>query len=1349
MMDVMSPPTRRRLLSVFALLLAIRGVRAQSAEYRVQTFTTEQGLPSQAISDVVQTADGFLWIAAGGMLSRFDGHEFRNYTQANTPILERRVLRLHAGIGDTLWVLDEGNAVFAFAGGTFVTVVPPSTRQLMAVVQHGNGALIGLGLSTAWRLGRGAGRDVEVLPRLHLTYLRSALALRDGRGDVWVVDSLSVLRQLGGPEGSSRPTLGGVVTYSRATGEVLTLRSRGGFREVVRANGDVIAISPDSRDTRESFVDRGGRLWVRSTRTYDAYERGQAEPVARIPQRHPGTTGTAMEDEAGCAWFAEISLLQVCPVPFRNVSLTTVAREFIARGPAGAAISWDSSGNVVSLFPTGLSRPLVPGRLDLRFARVFIDHAGTAWWSLASAPAQTAAGVSRGTERLLPHGGAYRFASDPRDRGAMWYAAGNTLYRVVLPVRGNARLTDSVATEGPVSAMSVGADGALWATISRADLRSELLRVAEGRSTKFSSHAGFPAAPLRAVLADDDGSVLLGTYGGGLVRLKNGRFQAVQERDGLGDDVVTSLLEDAAGNLWMGGNRSVHRVAREELSAFLDGTARSVTGVTYGRADGLTTAETSGHSGVRDDMGRLWFPTIGGAAVVDPARAISLGATPPRIHIQSIRSDRDTVDLPAGIVRLTRGARRLTVAYTGISLRNSDAVRYEYRIDELDRDWVKAGDSREANYNAVAPGTHTFRVRAISGGGIRSTSDATIQFIVPPFFVETPAFWVLLLAVTSGALLVLVHYRERHLRRRDALMTRAVEERTAKLAAALATVERQADQLRSLDEAKSRFFANVSHEFRTPLSLIIGPVDDLREGRYGELSASVRRRLDNVQSGARRLLQLVEQLLDVARLESGTLHLNADVHDLVPQLRRLAESFASLASRKGIDFRLSCPVGGLRVRHDPDQMEKAIGNLMSNALKFTPTGGHVELRVTSDTANGQAILEVRDSGVGIAPEHHARVFERFFQVDDSSRRAHEGTGIGLALVRELVELHGGTVELASALGQGSVFTVRLPLADGGSSHGEREGGELQVTIGRPTAEMAIESSARVAVTDTVMPNMTTVLIVEDNADLLEFLRDHLAERFRVLVAENGVRGLAMARSFVPDLIISDVMMPEMDGQSLCKAVKSDAEIDFIPVILLTAKASRDSRLAGLEGGADDYLTKPVDLSELRIRADNLIASRRRVRERWQTSAQPLPSITLPVKAPPRDATGRALVEAFSVVLADHLSDEDFNVESMSVAMGMGRSTLYRRLEPLLGISPMEALWEYRLAQAAQWLVETSITVSEVAYGVGFKSVPHFCGKFREHFGETPSGYRRARQASEARTERLTQWRPNQSSTRSV
>ena len=296
--------------------------------------------------------------------------------------------------------------------------------------------------------------------------------------------------------------------------------------------------------------------------------------------------------------------------------------------------------------------------------------------------------------------------------------------------------------------------------------------------------------------------------------------------------------------------------------------------------------------------------------------------------------------------------------------------------------------------------------------------------------------------------------------------------------------------------------------------------------------------------------------------------------------------------------------------------------------------------------------------------------------------------------------------------------VRLPLSRSALTPAWRRG--TPPDQGRTAPRALPEPRPRDAADDAV-----TVLIVEDNAELLQYLREHLADRYRVLVAENGRRGLDVALTHAPDLIISAIMMPDMDGEDLCRAIKADPETAFIPVVLLTARASRESKLAGLALGADDYLTKPVDLAELVLRAENLLAARRHVRERLRALNQDLPTLHVPLAAPPRDASERALADRFSRELAAHLADADFDVDKLASAMGMSRTTLYRKLTPLLGQSPRDALREYRLAQAAQWLAETAISVGEVAYGVGFKSVPHFCVSFRARYGVSPSAYRQA------------------------
>ncbi len=1320
--------TSRRALGTFLFCFAAvappAGAQA-SLPYTERYFTTEDGLPSQAVTEVAQTRDGFLWIVAGGLLSRFDGKEFRAYTFANAPLLRRRILRIDAGLGDTLWVLDQGNAVLAMVNGTVTQVAPPNPRPVSRIAQDAQGTLYAIRKPDIVRLRRDRGEWEPVGYNVDSTDTDAPRLVRDGQGALWVVDSALMLQRVDRHAAEPLPTLAPwAVLVSHATGRALRVLTRGERDVVVDASGTTVATYPARTGRRPQLVDRDGRLWVATDVSYEVYERGKDRPVAVLTRR--SRLGNLFEGAAGCIWESGLALRRICPSAFRETTNASRRPDLFEPWLAGSVLRWDSAGRVIVVTTNDPPRVLSP-REDLWLSRGHRDGRGVVWWSPVGGDAsqlKPTGAVIGAPERVLPHGAAFAFAEHPNFPDVLWYATPRYLFRTIASKSGSRRATDSVAVGGLVTSISAAADGSVWATVARPDASSPLVHVSGTRIRTFGPAEGLPDAEPRVVRAMDDGSVWVGTYGAGLVSLKDAHVRAITTADGLAENVVTSLLSDDAGNFWMGGNRSVHRVSQREASELVAGTRTRVNGVGYGKSDGLQVPETAGYPGARDDEGRLWLPTIAGEIIVDPRRALALDSVVPAIRINEVITARDSLAWSTSTQHLTRGARRLTVRYAAVIMRNADAVRYQYRIDDVDPDWIDADQAREAQYNDVGPGTHTFRVRAISAAGVSSQVDATLQFEVPAYFAETPVFYLLLLTAGVAAIWAAMRFRERVLRRRATVLTQAVNERTAQLAQALDTVGAQAAELRTLDETKSRFFANVSHEFRTPLSLIVGPVEDLQQGRFGPLSTAAMRRLDGVQNNAQRLLRLVDQLLDIARLQSGALKLTARVQDLVPLLRRMADSFSSMAERNGIDFRLSCPVAGLTVSYDADLMEKIVGNLVGNALKFTPRGGSVELLASTDgTDETVAVIEVVDTGPGIPMEFQQRVFERFFQVDDSPSRSHDGTGIGLALVRELVELHGGTVHLTSTLGVGSRFSVRLPLAPGNVRSGAER--RRPITADEPTQDdPRPQPRPRDVAADAV-----TVLLVEDNAELLEYLREHLADRFRVLVAENGLRGLEMARTHVPDLIVSDIMMPDMDGQALCEAVKGDVETDFIPVILLTARASRESRLAGLALGADDYLTKPVDLTELVIRAENLIASRRHVRERLRAMDQQLPMIRLPLAVPPRDASEAALVERLSKEFAAHLADPDFDVQQLSSAMGMGRTTLYRKIPPLLGMSPLDALREYRLAQAAQWLAETSITVSEVAYGVGFKSVPHFSVSFRERYGESPSVYRQARRGT--------------------
>jgi CheY-like chemotaxis protein/AraC-like DNA-binding protein len=480
--------------------------------------------------------------------------------------------------------------------------------------------------------------------------------------------------------------------------------------------------------------------------------------------------------------------------------------------------------------------------------------------------------------------------------------------------------------------------------------------------------------------------------------------------------------------------------------------------------------------------------------------------------------------------------------------------------------------------------------------------------------------------------------------------------------------EAEAGKLRELDHARSRFFANVSHEFRTPLTLTLGPLDDLQAGFHGPLAPAMAEPLELARRNAGRVLELIDQLLEVARLEVGSTPLRARRVELGDFVARLGEAFRPLAERRSIALDLQLPEEPLAVFADPAHLERILANLLSNAFKFTQSGGTVRLAL--EAAAPVARISVRDDGPGIAPADLPHVFDRFYRGNEATGRHQPGTGIGLALARELVALHGGTLEVQSEEGSGSTFTVSLLLGrdhlapeqviDGGSP------GDWSPRLPRPPAPLEEPPAGEPAdsAEEGVAEDVTTVLVVEDNAELRAFIRMHLRGRFRVVEAVDGLQGLELARRVLPDLVLSDVMMPGLDGFALCRALKEDPETDFIPVILLTARAAAEDRLAGLREAADAYLTKPFQVEELTTQVDDLIARRRRLRERF---ARKLVRMR---PAPAEVASSDAkLLDQVRSVIELRLADEDFGVEELARLVAHSRGHIHRRLKEITDETP--------------------------------------------------------------------------------
>ncbi len=583
----------------------------------------------------------------------------------------------------------------------------------------------------------------------------------------------------------------------------------------------------------------------------------------------------------------------------------------------------------------------------------------------------------------------------------------------------------------------------------------------------------------------------------------------------------------------------------------------------------------------------------------------------------------------------------------------------------------------------------------------------------------------LLVGLTLLALIVLLLVRQTRLRRRALAAVEQAQRETEEKAA---EVERANAKLEQADELKTRFFTNVSHELRTPLTLTIGPLEDLQTGAHGDLPASAQGSVGLALRNSRRLLRLINQLLDIAKLEAGELKLDRRPLDLGPFTEAIALAFVPLAERRRIAFAYDLPEAPVVVSADGEALEQVIVNLLSNAFKFTPEGGAITVSLAAEA--GEARLAVEDDGPGIAASVLEHLFERFYQVDESASDVQAGTGVGLALARDLAELHGGTISVESTVGAGSRFTVALPLT-------------REATNGQAAPRLALAPEALFADAgehgeaddgeeDASAEDRTTVLIVDDNADIRRYVRSHLDQEYRVVEAADGEAGVEMARQHLPDCIVSDVMMPRLDGFGLVRALRSDEATDFLPIILLTAKATEEDKLSGLGEGADDYLTKPFNVRELRARIENLIQQRRRLRARFGgggvgapvPDASPAPTADPPASATP--ALGTADTEFLDAVRAaaqTALGDEDFTVEALAEVVGQSRSNLHRRLREVAGVTPTALIRDVRLSHAAGLLASGAGNVSEVAYGVGFKSISHFSRVFGERYGVAPSAYR--------------------------
>ncbi len=510
------------------------------------------------------------------------------------------------------------------------------------------------------------------------------------------------------------------------------------------------------------------------------------------------------------------------------------------------------------------------------------------------------------------------------------------------------------------------------------------------------------------------------------------------------------------------------------------------------------------------------------------------------------------------------------------------------------------------------------------------------------------------------------------------------------------------------EQLKNTLYTNITHEFRTPLTVIQGMAESAKSNIENKQYNAVGKSLEMIGRNGKKLLRLINEMLDLAKLESGNMDLKLQQADIIPFVKYLSESFHSFAEKKEINLTVYSEVDNLIMDFDANKLASIVSNLLSNAIKFTPVLGKIIVHLSEIQNNNKHffIIKVKDNGLGLSKENIANIFNRFYQVDDSSSRSQEGTGIGLALTKELVELLGGTIEVESTIKKGSAFIVQIPVNNNAPQVKEIEFNKKGVIIPTSSSEDVLQQN-----TESDLP---LVLIIEDNVDVAYYLQSCLTETYKTLHAINGSIGIEMAYKNIPDIIISDVMMPVKDGFEVCKTLKSDQRTSHIPIILLTAKASEDDKIEGLEQGADAYLTKPFNQTELSIRLEKLISLRKNLVQKYSDSS--FKSLQTETK---NDLEAQFLNKVITCI-EKNIENSDFKIIFLARDLGLSESQLYRKLKALTNTSTAIFIRSVRLQKAKELLQKKEFNISDVCYKVGFTDPSYFSRVFKDEFGSTPS-----------------------------
>lgn len=1379
--------------TILIFLLTIQSIVAQHLDIRFRHITIEDGLSSNTVWSVVQDRDGFMWFATDDGLNKYDGYNFTIYRskKGNTlSLLSNRIIDILADEQGNLWIgTSHGLNYFLREESHFLQIEPPlkEAHYVRCLANFGSEQLL---LGTSEGLYQVDQREKAyqikgLYPENSYLFLDKNITniSEDSAGIIWIstTEGLYILEN-------------GAISKASTKGSHPLFSSTEAFRDVMQDDSGNYWIATESTDegvfqfdsemnllrsfsksetdkrtlignmvrTIEQLSD--DKIWVGTydglsiynpnENSFDNYQSNRFD----LNSLSYNSVRDIYEDRSGGVWVATFSggvnyfhrgfqkFLHVKAEPGIENSLSNNQVWTFAQEREGNIwVGTDQGLNYLNLetntFNRNYGEDLSSGLLDKTIKALVVDRHNKLWIG-----SFLGLSVYDFSSQEFQH-----FTHNPSDAGAIGYGHVQAICedahgQIWIGTNGGGlnkydsgtgrfhRFTNiDNETDGMID-LHINSiidydDGYLWvgteAGLELFDKNKEIFTRSDIREDGVFEI--FSALNILSQHLDDDGYLWIGTHGEGLFiyNTHSGDVFQIKDLNGLPGNTINSILQDGAGSVWVSTNHGISKLAIPSNGW----NAINETSITnFNTTDGLQGSQYYPRSALLARDGQMYFGGTNGFNSFYPEK-VKQTIAHPEVVFTDIRFRNSSAEkkTESGIdashpmndtITIKYQSSDFSIEFAGLNYFAPNQIIYAYKLEPSDKDWNVIGKERIVNYSKLPPGDYIFKVRATNNILKWGESFSQLKIkILPPFW---RTWWAYLLYLLILAAMLYLFFR--------------YSMKWGKLKSDLAWEHLEREKENELHQMRIKFFTDISHELRTPLTLILAPLNSLVSQFEG--SNRLKNQLLMIQRNSERMLQLINQLLDLRKLETGHLSLKAGKGNIVTFVKEVSLAFREVATLKNIRYDFHTSQETINVWFDRDKFEIILYNLLSNAMKYTPKGGCVGLSIFLHTQaksegpgrfdHGYVEIIVEDNGRGIPSANLDKIFDRFYQSDQKNHEVIYGSGVGLEIVNKFVDLHKGIIKVDSiesvADQPGKTrFTIWIPAGRDHLSDAEiienftnSEDISLYKRSAQETTTEGDPHDKRNR--DTEQVEKPKLLVVEDNAEVRKFIAGLFEYGYDVIQAEDGAQGLECAFEEIPDLVLSDIMMPKLDGLELCKKIKTDPRTSHVPVILLTARTAVTFQIEGIETGADDYITKPFSSEVLQVRVQKLIEQRQALRKLFNKKGGLIPenvSIT---------SVDEKLMKNALDYINEHIADTDLSVEKIARQVGLSRVHFYRKIKALTNMSPQEFIRQIRLEHAAQILRSGKLNVSETRYSVGIQDAEYFRKSFKEQFGQTPRDY---------------------------